>query len=128
VASSYGVPCAWAVLEAAEEGLHLFGLFDCVRLYSLAPTGHHFFAPLLDYARHWYAQREKSSFTYLAEEDQALVWNPSGMTDLGAADLLSISTELMPDFLEYLSLITAPRPPIRAEASSPEPTTGSPHG
>ncbi len=102
-------PMAAAVLETADPGLHLFGLLDCVRFYALRPGGEMAYAALLEASRVWFAKRARTRFALLLEgggvEPSAL----SGITDLGAADLTILSAALVPNLLEHVFEVTAPR-------------------
>lgn len=111
VARRRGHPLAAAVVEAADDALHLFGLLDCVRFYPLAPDGEGALSALVSGARAWFAKRGKQTFVcfFEAESFDAATRTP-GLYDLGAANLLAFPRPLLPDFLEHLHAITAPRP------------------
>jgi len=65
VAKDNGQIIAIGVVEAAQPGLHLFGLLDTLRMYSLAPGGERAFDSLLYNARAWFRQHNRRSFCYL---------------------------------------------------------------
>jgi hypothetical protein len=109
VARRDGEPVAAAVLEDAEEGLHLFRLLDLARLYPLAPGGEAHFGALLQEARGWYARRGKRQFVCFLEGDQAREGLAPGMQDLGVADMTVLSADLLPDLLEHICEVTVPR-------------------
>jgi hypothetical protein len=100
---------AAAVLESAQDALHLFGLLDCVRLFPLTPGGEAAYPVLLGAARSWYLARNKSSFVCFYEAESLDAAQQSGLHDLGAANLMAFPRLLMPDFLEHLWLVTSPR-------------------
>ena len=103
-----GKPSAAGVFELAEEGLHLFGLLDVVRLYPLVGGGEAFFPYLLDDAASWFHTRGKSRFVYFAEEANRSRPLRPALRDLGGATEIIFSTSLLPDFLEHLHRVTAP--------------------
>jgi hypothetical protein len=110
VARSRRGAVAAAILESADEGLHLFRLLDSVRLYSLMPGGEHAFGPLLAAARDWYAAQQKQACVAFLEDDLPLpVDAPPGSTDLGLADFVILSALHLPELLEHVYEITAPR-------------------
>lgn len=99
---------AVAVLELAEDGVHLYALFDVVRLFAVTPGGAASFPWLLEAARRWYAARGKKTFVYFCEDDPA----PAvalGFADLGAADMTVLAAALLPEQLVHAWEITAPR-------------------
>lgn len=110
VVSRGGRPLAASVLELADEGLHLFGLLDSVRLYPLRPGAEALFPLLLDDARGWFHAFGKEGFVYLPEGDERL--RPTGpeAEDLGTAQLIAFPKAELPAFLDHLHQITAPRP------------------
>lgn len=101
---------AVALLESSPDGLHLFRLLDAVRLYRVADDGHREFPALLDAARAWYRARNKRRFVCLLEDEAALpVEARARMTDMGLADMTILAAELLPELLEHLCEVTAPR-------------------
>jgi hypothetical protein len=112
VARRRGRAVAAAVLELAADGLHLFGLLDLVRLYPLAPDGASAFDGLLDAAAAWFAARDKERFCVFVEDDVAL--RPETVAqarDLGEADMCILAARRVPDLLELIHELTAPRTP-----------------
>jgi hypothetical protein len=105
---------AAALLETGEMGTNLFRLLDGVRLFALSPDGMSAFPALLEWARGWYADRGRESFTYycedLQDESHAHV---ARMRDLGEGRFWAVSAELLPEFLEYVFELTA-RPPVQS--------------
>jgi hypothetical protein len=102
---------AAAILESADEGLHLFRLLDAVRLFTLAEGGERAFTPLLEAAREWYRARGRPAFVCYLEEDRPSP--PPGElprhADLGLADLCILPASHLPEQLEHIRHITAPR-------------------
>ena len=90
---------AAAVLEFAQSGLHLFGLLDCVRTFSIEHDGHLAFGALLEAARQRYAQHGRRAFIYMDEHPGSKGY-PAGSTDLGWADLVIISVDMTVDLLD----------------------------
>jgi hypothetical protein len=92
---------AVAVLECAEDGIHLFGLLDLVRIVS--PTD----SPgareaLIAHAREMFQQIGKRLFIFAADPDLAQEDWPAGATDLGITHSTVMSTELLPQFADHL--------------------------
>jgi hypothetical protein len=121
VARRNGKPVAAAVLESADEGTHLFRLLDLVRLFPLAPAGEDANAALLDAARVWFRSMDKTSFVAYLEHDTPM---PEAFTsttrDLGLADYVVLSADLLPELLEHVVEVTAPREPVVAPPSASE--------
>jgi hypothetical protein len=99
---------AACVLEEASEGLHLFRLLDVVRLFALTGGGEAAYPALIEAARGWYSARRKQKFVcaYDGPEEHARF---AGMTDLGEADLVLLPAQLLPELLEHVHEVTAPR-------------------
>jgi hypothetical protein len=113
VARRSGKPVAAAVLESADEGTHLFRLLDLVRLFPLAPAGEEANAALLDAARAWFRSMDKASFIAFLEYDTPMPEAFTGTTwDLGLADYAVLSADLLPELLEHVVEVTAPREPV----------------
>lgn len=111
VARRDGRPLAAALVESADEGLHLFNLLDTARLYALAPEGLDAFGALLAAASGWYRGRARSAFTCLLEDGSARCAADLPVRDLGKGVLTLLSVELLPRFLEHVHEVTAPRLP-----------------
>lgn len=107
VARAGGTPLAAGVFEAADPGLHLFGLFDSVRLYSLAVGGERAYPALTREAVRWYRERERRQFVVLLEGEPSDLGIP--FRDLGGAWLTVMSSEFVPNMLEFIYEVTAPR-------------------
>lgn len=112
VARRRGRAVAAAVVESAAEGLHLFGLLDLVRLYPLAPDGAAAFDGLSDAAASWFRARDKEKFCIFVEDDVPLRDETVAQTrDLGEADMCILAARRVPDLLELIYELTAPRTP-----------------
>lgn len=113
VATDRGEVVAAAVLEDAQEGMHLFRLFEAMRVFPLvADLGRvrRGTAALIKFARGWYRARDKNAFCAFVEQDDWIDPMLTGpYTDMGLADASIVSAELLPEFLEQLCEITAPR-------------------
>lgn len=113
VARRGGRAIAAALLEDAEEGLHLFRLLDVVRPFPMvsklteaAPA----MDALISDASRWYRERGKPSFCCFVENDDWLT--PPMMAtveDMGLADMTILAAQLLPELLEHLIEVTAPR-------------------
>jgi len=103
-----GEAIAAAILELAHEGVHLFGLFDVVRLWALAEGGEAAYPELIEAARAWYAERGKKHFVYFCEHPDPSHVVQTGLKDLGEADMTVLSADLIPDQLEHAWEITIP--------------------
>ncbi len=108
VAREHHRPLAMAVVESAQDALHLFGLLDGVRLFPLAVGAERAYSALLAAARGWYRERGKESFVVFFEGESFDAAFQPGLHDLGAANLMAFPRLLLPDFLEHLWAITAP--------------------
>lgn len=110
VARRSGFMVAAAVCEFAEEGVHLYGLLDCVRLFALVPAARAVYPELLEAARAWYRSRGKKRFVYFVDADddpqQAL---DEGFVDMGKAYTLVLPIDLLPELLERVYAVTARR-------------------
>jgi hypothetical protein len=111
VARRDGAVIAVGVLEAAQPGLHLFGLLDTLRLYSIDSDVEPkrraaAFDALLDHARVWFRQRGRRSFCYLEEEGE-LIADGQDIKAMSRALLTLLSVERLPEMLEELYQQTA---------------------
>ena len=106
---------AAVVLELAEPGSHLFRLLDMARLFSLGPDGDSYFVTLLNCAARWYRSKARKSFVLFLEEgiklDDEYV---KSVSDLGLSDQIILSSKLIPELLECLHEVTAPRENLNA--------------
>lgn len=101
--------CAAAVVETGQTGASLFNLLDSVRLYAIAPGGDAAFPALLDAARIWYRGIGKDVFVVLNEDWDRHEAVRHGLTDLGDGRLWIIARALLPDFLERIRMLLAPK-------------------
>lgn len=97
---------AIGVVEAAQQGLHLFGLLDTLRIYALAPDGARAFDSVLDRARAWFRQRGRRSFCYLEEEGE-LHADGVDIKHMSRAMMTLLSAERLPEMLDHLYHETA---------------------
>lgn len=116
VASAGGRPIAAALLEAADDGLHLFRLLDVARLFALAEGGTAAFAALLHAARGFYREKRKEKFIYFVEGEDPEHARAAGLVDLGEADGVLLPWGLLPELLEHVYEVTAPRDVARLRA------------
>lgn len=105
----YGEPIAVAVVESGESGTNLFRLLDSVRLFALRPEGKEAYAELLEAARHWYLEKGKHAFVYLHEHEDEEALQGTKFRSLGEGGFWVIHALLLPDFLEHVYEMTAPR-------------------
>ncbi|PTL80463.1 PilZ domain-containing protein [Vitiosangium sp. GDMCC 1.1324] len=104
VARRQGLPLAALVVELGHPGTNLFRLLDSARLFPLAPQGRHAYVALLDEARRWFAQRGRTAFVYLCEDDGAYAQAARLHDDPSAQPCLwIISASLIPEFLEHIN-------------------------
>jgi hypothetical protein len=108
VARESGRMVAFTVLDAAQSGLHLFCLTDCMRLFRIDGQGTAAESALLQAARDWYRGLGHSRFVVFADDVDPPVW-AAGARDLGAAHIGVLSANLIPEFLEHLAEVTAAR-------------------
>ena len=111
VAREQGVPVAAAVLELGAEGAHLYGLIDLVRVFALSPGGEAHFDALLDAGATWYERHGRARFvSFIEDEDYAAhLEKRAGVTNLGAAHMFILPARRVPEWLECLHEVTAPR-------------------
>jgi hypothetical protein len=109
-----GRPVAFAVAEVAEEGIQLFGLLDCVRLFPGSDGGEDAFPALLDAARSWYAEHAKQRFILMDETSDQRVGSLGGLRSLGGAQASFMTADLIVDLLEYIREVTVQGPLYRA--------------
>lgn len=97
---------AVAVLELASEGLHLFGLLDSVRIYSMPNCTEGALNELVAACRQWYRARGRDKFVLFREgDDMSLLEN---FEDMGFANQTITSATLLGELLEHLFEVTAP--------------------
>jgi hypothetical protein len=110
VLRSEGEVIAAAIAELGEDGAHLYGLIDLTRIYLFRLDAHRRVPELLDEVRHFYAEHGKTSFVLFREEGTELdLSSLQVQQDLGFADMSILSANLLPELLECLHEITAPR-------------------
>lgn len=111
VARSGGRAEAAAVLEAAEEGSHLYRLLDLVRIYPLVEGGERHMATLLEAAKAWFRAKGRPAYVWYVDDLEFLPPTEiaEDMTDMGLADMSILSAELLPELLEHLCEVTSPR-------------------
>jgi hypothetical protein len=107
VAYDQDEPVAIALVEGASDGLHLFGLFDLVRLWPLVPGGTRTYPTLLEAARRWYRDRGKQRCVLFLEDSGAREIAPLGLRDLGPARTCVFSSGLVAEFLDFVDEATA---------------------
>jgi hypothetical protein len=113
VARRHGRAVAAAVLESADDGLHLFRLHDCARPFALVPGGEDTFGALLTVAGSWYRTQGKTAYVAFVEDHTDIPKGlPDGTEDLGLADIVLLAAEHIPELLEQLSALTAPKFPM----------------
>ncbi len=100
---------AAAVLEAVEDGLHLYGLLDSVRLYEIEPGGHRMFGPLLIAANEWFFAMGKSSFVCFDENGHGSTMRSEGGLSIGKAVTTHLPRHATPELLERISELSAPK-------------------
>ena len=110
VARRCGIATAAAILELGAEGAHIYGLLDLARFFPLVPGGETAFSDLLATAKSWYEEQGRQKFTCFFEEGlPAIEPQRNQLADLGEADLVLLAAHRMPDWLEQVHLVTAPR-------------------
>jgi len=113
-------PAVAAIVELVGEGVHLFGLLDSVRIVALRDEvlPNELLVQLLDFVREYYKAHDKALFTYHFEGSEgrndmghAL---DAGFQDMGGTFLILLRWELVPELLEQIYQIAAPRdlPPL----------------
>lgn len=102
VAEKDGVAHAAAVIECAEDGIHLFGLLDVARIVPLGPWDDEAANALLSHSRRLFAQLGKRTFVYACDTDVPRTSWPEDAADLGLTHCTVMSTaELLPQFTEH---------------------------
>ncbi len=111
VASRHGQPVAAAVLETGETGASLFSLLDSVRVFAFTHGGEAAFPALLAAGARWYESLGKTRFVLYREVWPAADASAAGLVDLGHGKLWAIERHLLPDFLEHVAALLAPKRP-----------------
>ncbi|MGH1346860.1 MAG: PilZ domain-containing protein [Nannocystales bacterium] len=114
VAEVDGEASALSILDATEEGLHLFRLTDSCRLYSLDGALHPgAFAALLAHACQWFSGLGRSHFVHFAREDEALLLEIDRVVSLGDAWMTVLNASHGPDLIERIrEFVTRPHPMV----------------
>jgi hypothetical protein len=102
-------PCAAAVLDMVEPGIHLVGLLDAVHVIALNADGRRCFPALLTRVQEEFASHGRSEFVLFEETGEPAYALALGAIDMGEADQVFISAALTSEFLDHISRITAPR-------------------
>ncbi len=111
VARRSGRRVAMAAVETGETGASLFSLLDNVRLFDLAEdSGADAHAALLAAAARGFRTLGKERFVVYEEQRPLEAMLALGLRDLGHGKLWAISRQLLPDFLEHVATLLAPRP------------------
>ncbi|WP_394829522.1 hypothetical protein [Pendulispora albinea] len=120
VARTQAGPMVAAIVELVGEGVHLFGLLDSVRIVPLRDEvlPNEMLVQLLDHVREFYKSHHKAMFTYHFEggdnkNDMGHALD-AGFQDMGGAFLILLRWELVPEMLEQIYQVAAPRdlPPL----------------
>ena len=110
VARIAGRPIAAALVESGETGTNLFRLLDGVRIFPFEPGGDAAaFIDLIEASRSWYRARKKEAFVFF-REDPKLEVSGADLRDLGEGHFWVLSAMLLPEFLEHIYELTAPKP------------------
>ena len=110
VARKDGVAQAAAVIEMAADGVHVFQLLNLVRLYPLVEGGEAAYADLLEEVRNWFDEYEKERFVVYVEDGTVLEEELADQCiNLGKADMLFCAADRIPELLENIYQIAAPK-------------------
>jgi hypothetical protein len=90
-------PTMFAVVEAAEKGLHIFGLLNCVRLYGTANEA--VVDALMGEIRVWFRKRTFEKFVVL--DEGSFCKHSAGAVSMGWATCSIIDAKVLPDYLEH---------------------------
>lgn len=107
VAERDGVVRAAAIIECAEDGIHLFGLLDALRIVPLGAWDEDAATALLQHGRRLFEQLGKRAFIYCCDPERPPSTWPTDAVDLGLTHCTVFSTaELLPQFNEHLWELT----------------------
>lgn len=109
VAMDGGKVVAAALLEACEDGLHLYGLLDGVRLFEIEPGGRDHFGALLLSANEWFYAMGKSNFVCFDENGMPEMMRSAGAKSMGRAVTTYLPRHATPELLERVAEITTPK-------------------
>ncbi|HZU82324.1 MAG TPA: hypothetical protein VE987_05385 [Polyangiaceae bacterium] len=101
VATFDGAIQAAAILEWTEDGVHLYGLLDVMRVVPMGPSAEAAVPVLVEHARQRYASIGKAAFVFAADADLAVDRWPEGATDLGVTYCTVLSVELLPELADH---------------------------
>ncbi len=108
--AEHGGTSAAAVADLGADGLHLYGLLDIVRMFPLGSGGERLFPTLIQAVGTWYREHGKRTFVYFhhCEADEVV---PEWLEcrDLGHADAMMMPASSIPEYIEHVYEITAPR-------------------
>lgn len=113
VARVDGMARVAAIRESATDGLHLFRLLHCVRVFPLVASSPDCIAALFADCDAWYAERGGTSWVYVEEAELAVdaaTLTARRARDLGRADMAIVAAPLLPDLVEFVFEVTAERP------------------
>ncbi len=107
VAKRQGSVVGAAVLEAASPGMHLFGLLDCVRIFTFTDDSPGVVRDLLLEAKRWYVTLGRSQFIYFKDR-QFDAYTPDQGASLGDSDIVVQAVDRIPLLLEHVYQLAAP--------------------
>jgi hypothetical protein len=106
VAEIDGRLVAAAVIEHGEDGVHLFGLFDLVRIVPIGSPSDEVTTALLQYARAFFARLGKDSFLLAGDPSIPPERWPTGAVDRTLVHCTVMSTSLLPELRAHLWELT----------------------
>jgi hypothetical protein len=109
---------AAGVFEAATPGLHLYGLFDCARIFVFESAAQAHTADLLDAAVAWFKALGRNSFCYFRDLENAEGLEHLSTRDLGEAYIIVQTAAHIPLLLERVFSLAAPTLTTFTEPSS----------
>ncbi len=92
---------AAAVLEWSEDGVHLFGLLDVLRVIAVGEAAAEAVPILVAHARRRFAHLGKSVFVFTCDPEWPQAQWPEGSKDLGLTHCTVMSTDLVPALSEH---------------------------
>jgi hypothetical protein len=105
VAERQGCIEAAATIEWAEDGVHVFGLFDVLRVIPMGASARateEATAVLLDYARDRFARLDKPFFIFASDPALPVGEWAADAKDLGLTHCTVLSVALLPGLLDHL--------------------------
>ena len=107
VAEQNGIVHAAAVIECAEDGIHLFSLLDNLRIIPIGPWNGDAAKALIGHGRRLFAQLGKRIFVYACDVNVPAEDWPEDAVDLGLTHCTVMATnELLPQFTEHVWELT----------------------